>query len=116
MKRRQHFAVVIGLGNVPPWVTVLTKEEGDRMELFGFGKKKLKDKFSLAFHKEPATCTPNELAVAMTLSAHLAEVDALSVDPTKVHLILQFKDTGHTMCLNLVRGGDGRPTLEACKN
>lgn len=68
-------------------------------------EQKSPDKFALNLHKKPSLCNPNENAAAIGLAAHLADVEKLGLDPTKVHLILQFKDTGHTMCLNLDRNG-----------
>jgi hypothetical protein len=79
------------------------------VEIFGQKGEPPKGKFTLNLHKKPSTCTPNENAAAIGLSAHLADIEKLGVDPTKVHLILQFKETGHVMCLNLSRGNQVSP-------
>lgn len=82
------------------------------MDLFG----KKKAKFTLALHKKPSECTPQEGAVYLMMAGVLADAEKLGVDPTKIHLVLQFKDTEHEMCLNLERGGTGEPMLGPCQN
>lgn len=81
------------------------------MELFGSKKK---EKFSLALHKDPSECTPPELAAVIGVTSQLADFEKVGLDPTSVHLVFQFKKTGHTMCVNLERGGDGKPSFTPC--
>lgn len=64
-------------------------------------------KFQLNLHKKPSTTTPNEGAAALSMAAHLADLAKLGIDPTKVHLTLEFKETGHIQCMSLSRGGGG---------
>ena len=78
------------------------------MELFG-GKKK--EKFTLALHRHPEECTPPELAAVIGITSQLADFEKAGLDPTTVHLVFQFKKTGHAMCVNLERGGDGKPAF-----
>lgn len=77
------------------------------MDLFGKKGKEPEGKFALNLHKKPTDCTPNEGAVSLMMAGVLADAEKLGVDPTKIHLILEFKDTKHTMCLNLSRGTGG---------
>lgn len=86
------------------------------MELFGGAKGPSKGKFSFIYHKKPSTLTPNEGAAVLSMGAHMADLEKLGVDPTKVHLILQFKETGHEMCVNLSREGGGAIGMGACGN
>lgn len=72
-------------------------------------------KFQLHLHKKPSTTTPNEGAAAISMAAHLADLAKLGIDPTKVHLTLEFKETGHIQCMNLSRGGGGI-AVTACDN
>ncbi|MGH9317733.1 MAG: hypothetical protein ACRD1P_11590 [Thermoanaerobaculia bacterium] len=86
------------------------------MEIFGNKGNPSKGKFTLNLHKKPSTCTPNENAAAMGLAAHLSDIEKLGVDPTKIHLTLQFKETGHIMCLSLSRGSQGDVAFTPCEN
>lgn len=84
------------------------------MEIFNSGKVP-SGKFQLNLHKKPSTMTPNEGAAALSMAAHLADLTKLGIDPTKVHLTLEFKDTGHIQCMNLSRGG-GDVAVTSCDN
>lgn len=84
------------------------------MELFKGGGAP-NGKFQLNLHKKPSSMTPNEGAAALSMAAHLSDLAKLGIDPTKVHLILEFKDTGHVQCMNLSRGG-GDVALTPCDN
>lgn len=82
------------------------------MDLFNKGATP-SGKFQLNLHKKPSTMTPNGGAAALSMAAHLADLAKLGIDPTKVHLTLEFKDTGHVQCMNLSRG-DGDIAVTSC--
>jgi hypothetical protein len=84
------------------------------MDLFNKGAAP-SGKFQLNLHKKPSTTTPNEGAAAISMAAHLADLAKLGIDPTKVHLTLEFKETGHIQCVSLSRGGEGI-AVSSCNN
>jgi len=84
------------------------------MDLFNKGTAP-SGKFQLNLHKKPSTTTPNEGAAALSMAAHLADLAKLGIDPTKVHLTLEFKETGHVQCMSLSRGG-GDIAVTLCDN
>lgn len=71
-------------------------------------------KFQLNLHKKPSTTTPNEGAAAISMAAHLADLAKLGIDPTKVHLTLEFKETGHVQCMSLSKGASGGIAVTSC--
>jgi len=73
-------------------------------------------KFQLNLHRKPSELTPEEGAASLAMAAHLAELAKLGVDPTQVHLKIEFKNTGHSMCMNLSKGGSGDVALTSCNN
>lgn len=82
------------------------------MDLFG----KKKEKFTVNLHKKPSECTPKEGAVYLMMIGVLADAEKLGIDPTTIHLSLEFKETNHQMCMNLERGGTGGLSITECKN
>jgi hypothetical protein len=67
-----------------------------------FGEMKEPDKkFTLVFHKAPKHFSPPELALGMMVSAAVAESKKLGVDPEKVHVVIEFKESGHHLCFTL---------------
>lgn len=83
------------------------------MDLFNKGAN---EKFQLNLHQKPSTMTPNEGAAALSMAAHLADLSKLGVDPTKVHLTIEFKDTGHKQCMSLSKGTSGGIAVTSCNN
>lgn len=83
------------------------------MDLFN---KAGKDKFQLNLHKKPSTMTPNEGAASLSMAAHLVDLAKLGIDPTKVHLRLEFTDTGHVQCMSVSKGTAGGVAVTSCNN
>jgi hypothetical protein len=67
--------------------------------------KQPQSKYSIALHKSPSELSANEGAVYLMMAGVLADAEKLGVDPTMIHLTLEFKATNHVMCLNLSKGG-----------
>lgn len=82
------------------------------MELFKGGSS---EKFQLHLHKKPSTLTAKEGAASLGMAAHLADLADLGIDPTKIHLTIEFKETGHIQCMSLSRGG-GDVAVVPCNN
>lgn len=80
-------------------------------ELFG-SKKPASGKYGLVYHKKPSTLTPNEGAAVLMVAAKISDISSVGVDPTKVHIVLEFKETGHVMCMSLSK--DGNTGLSEC--
>lgn len=72
-------------------------------------------KYKLILHKSPETCTSGELASVLGLAPQLTKYELAGVDPTKVHLIFKFEDTGNEMCVSLEHG-EGEPSFSPCDN
>jgi hypothetical protein len=75
------------------------------MELFDKKPQQPNGKYSINLHRQPSMLTPEEGAVYLMMAGVLAEAKKLGVDPTTIHLTLEFKATNHLMCLNLSQGG-----------
>lgn len=61
-------------------------------------------KYAIVLHKGPEAVSIPELSSALMFAGVLADVKALGIDPTKVHVQLTFKETGNVMCFNLDKG------------
>jgi len=78
-------------------------------ELFGKkGDEPAKGKFALILHKKPDDFSPNELACGMMMAGTLADAEKLDLDVEKIHLVIDFKDTGHTLCFNMTRDPEAK--------
>lgn len=80
-------------------------------DLFG-SQKPASGKLALIYHKKPSTLTPTEGAAVLMVAAKVSDISKVGVDPTKVHIILEFKETGHVMCMSLSQ--DGKTGLGEC--
>ncbi len=66
-----------------------------------------KDKVEVHFGVDPEHCTSQELALVMAHIPKLWELPGkFGIDPTKVKLTFEFKESGHQMPLTLSRQMD----------
>lgn len=78
-------------------------------EIFGKkGEEPKNGKFALVLHKSPSDFSTKEMACGMMMAGVLADAEKLGLDVEKIHLMIDFKDTNHTLCFNMTRDPEAK--------